>query len=753
MNAPKTYDDLSALWQSWHEARAILPQVDPVVVLKRVLAERAMHAGMADLRRALAVYRPFATIERHEFAEALVPVVGHPSLWLEHAFTYLAPRDAKLAVDQLRVVLRHLFHNDEILDAMLADLDADGDHCVTLDDFINFYPEQTPPMPERVVVASLPESGTAVAPLRPLAHALTGEVATSPLQMQTGFFRLLQGAAYRTFRESYSANSESHLRARDLPYTVSDFVVFIRAAVDFYLSLGLVEGDRAAAEFRKLVAMVEAEHQSLCERIANWDRVSKTNAMLAAEAILEGELASLADHRARFAEAVNYLLALRSHRIDPTDVRDNSLTRHEIDRLRHSELRTEHGPVTPQNGDMRSEPYHDSWSPVVLTAGAVRAPGTIMPVAFWYDQFMPQLLLCATILSDADLDTERAQDEVSLDMWHAEYTSLGVFDHYGTDLRDGFLTCPVHVKRALRQAWRLSEHYLNSLQKRRERAEVGRDTGYLSQYVSFIDLHLGRSDVADAEMRISFPYFIGPAVWCFLHTAANLVEDMPGSVKTVAVDRFKAFFRAFATMYPCPYCRFHLNRYVVRNGEINFYPVEFLLLGQRDDRDWFDISLEDRLATIAAEKPGSLALFIWKLHNAVSSSIARTEEWYHREEHPLYTTRFWPGLDTEIARMRSNGIESIAIDRLSAIYSVIKPSVELATLRDEIQLSLHDGTRHGLNALVARSIDCVSRIESAILSADLLRHTYVFDRSKVDPPPHLSEQQESYARSGYYVDR
>lgn len=753
MNAPKTYDDMSTLWQSWREACALSPHVDPIAVLKRVLSQHGIHAGLSELRRALALHEPIATIDRLEFSEALVPVLGHFALRLEHAFTYLAPRDAKLAIGQLRNVLRHLFQNDEILDAMLADLDADSDHSVTLSDFLNFYPDQTAQPPQNVVVTPLPESPKAAAPLRPTAQAHSGAVTTSPLQMQAGFFRLLQGAAYRTFRESYSANSESHLRVRDLPYTVSDFVVFIRSATEFYLSLGLVDGDRAAAEFRKLVAMVEAEHQSLCERIANWESVSKSDEMLAAESILEDELASLADHRARFAEAVNYVLALRSHRIVPTDVRDNSLKRHEIDRLRHSELSTEHGPVVPQNHGMHPGPYHDSWSPVVLAAGTVRPPGTIMPVAFWYDQFMPQLLLCASILSDADLDAEVAQDEAKLDAWHAEYSSLGVFDHYGTDLRDGFLACPVQVKRALRQAWRLSEHYLNSLQKRRERAEVGRDTGYLSQYVSFIDLHLGRSDVANAEMRISFPYFIGPAVWCFLHTAANLVEDMPTAAKIGAIDSFKAFFCAFATMYPCPYCRFHLNRYVVRNGELNFNPVEFMLLGQREDREWFDISLQDRLAMISPEKPGCLALFFWKLHNAVSSSIARTEEWYHREEHPLYTTRFWPGLDSEIARMRSSGIQNMDIDRLSAIYSVIKPSVELATLRDEIQFSLNNDKSNTLDTLVTRSTECVSRLETAIMSSDLLRKTYAFDRNKVDPPPHLSEQKENYARSGYYIDR
>ena len=753
MNAPTTYDDLDLLWQNWCSACADADRTDPAVVLKRVLSQRQIPVGLADLRRALALCGPVARIDRQGFTDALLPVIASQSLQLEHAFTYFGAIDAKLTVERLRDVLGHLFHDPDMLDAMLADLDADGDRNVTLADFCNFYPAEPASAPNAPVAPVMPLQTLPTDLPLPLLRPHVGDVAISPLQMQTGFFRLLQGAAYRTFRESYSANSESHLRARDLPYTMSDFAVFVRSATEFYLSLELVEGERAVAQFHKLVSMVEAQHLALGERIATWESVAKTDAMLAAEAILERDLAELTDHRARFAEAVAYLLALRSHRIPPSEVRDESLTRHEMDRLRHAELGAEHGHVAARAGGGCAAPYHDSWSPVVLTVDAPRAAGTIMPVGFWYDDFMPQLLLCASIISDADLDAELAQDGVGLDTWHAGYAAQGAFDRYGKDMRDGFAACPVTVKRALRQAWRLTEHYLNSLQKRREREDFGRNTGYLSQYVSFIDLHLGRSDVADAEMRISFPYFIGPAVWCLLHTSANLIEDMSGAAKKTAVDRFKAFFRAFATMYPCPYCRYHLNRYVVCNREVNFYPVEFLLLGQRPDRDWFDILLDDRIDTICADKSGSLALFVWKLHNAVSSSIARTEEWYHREQHPLYTTRFWPGLDTEIARMRNSGIDHMPVGRLSAIYGVIKPSVELATIRDEIQLALHSGTRIVLDSLAPRAADCIDRIETAMTEADILRQTYVFDRYKTDEPPHMSEQEEVYARSGFYVER
>lgn len=692
------------------------------------------------------------------FADVMIPLVAAQDLRLSHAFGYLTASDGRVALPELRAVWGHFFSGPSVLDAMLAELDADGDGFVTLADFRAFHPaapQSTVPQNTAPPPAVPPPLADATPPLGQAQSAVVTQAAlaggVSPLQMQTGFFRLLQGAAYRTFRESYSANSESHLRARDLPYTVADFAVFVRAATEFYLSLGLVRGPRARAEFARLVAMVEAEYQALLTRIATWDTAPHTPQMAEAEAQLEAGLASVADHRARFAEAIDYILRLRMHGVARDELRADSLTRHEMDRMRHTELAVEQG-AAPHIAPTPT-PYHDSWSPVILTADAPRPRGCIMPVAFWYDQFMPQLLLCASVLTDADLDAEMGLDAVALDAWHDNFRTRGAFDRYGTDLRDGFTACSLPVKRQLRQAWRLTEHYLNGLQKRRERAEFGRESGYLSQYVAFIDLNLGRSDIADAGMRLSFPYFIGPAVWCLLHTAANLTEAMDAADKAAAISAFKRFFRAFATMYPCPYCRYHLNRYVARNREVEFYPVEFLLLGQQPDKPWFDISLDDRLATIAPDMPGSMALFVWKLHNAVSSSIARTEAWYHAEANPLYTTRFWPGFDAEIAKLRSTGAQQMPLDDVAALNAMTRPSAELATLRDEIRLALRDGAAGALDDIMPRARDAIARIERALDVTGFLGRCYAFDPERVDPPPHLSAAEEEFARSGAFIER
>lgn len=751
-------DDLGTLWQDWRDALAAQGRADPAHVLCKVLAARGLGVpAVGEVRLALAAGGKSARESAARFADCMVPVIAGRRLRLEMAFTHLADGAGHLPLDGLRSALRHAFVDAEARDAMLAELDADGDLEVTLADFMAFHPDLTEARPGATPVAPAAPVMPAGEAAQSVARSFAGSGAhgtISPLALQTGFFRLVQGAAYRTFRESWSANSETHQRARDLPYTVADFVAFVRAATDYYLSLGIVTGTRARAEFAKLAMLIEDEYRALLDRIETWDRLDKTPAMLAAEAILDREAQESTDHRRLFALAVDYLLALRQHGIAPDAATPDSLDRHETNRLRAREMQVEHGHGHQPDGIAGAAvPYHDSYSPVILTADVARRPGTIMPVAFWYDRFMPQLLLCASIRTDDDLDRETALDAEGLDLWHREFAAAGAFDRYGTDLRDGFAACTLPVKRSLRQAWRLTEHYLNGLQKRRERAEFGRDSGYLSQYVAFIDLHLGRSDVADAEMRLSFPYYIGPAVWGFLHCAANLVEAMDAPARAEGIARFKRFFRAFATMYPCPYCRYHLNRYVVRNREVMFYPVEFLLLGQKPDKDWFDISLDDRLDTIAAERPGSLRLFLWKLHNAVSSSIQRTEEWYHHEDHPIYTTRFWPSFDAEIPRLRNQGVSHVDLDHVAAIHGVTRPAANLSILRDEVHRAVREGDRDEIARIVAEAEGVIAHIERAVVETRLLETSYAYDPERIDTPPHLTEAEEAYARSGVFVER
>ena len=745
---------LDALWTCW-TSRA---EGDAMDALRDLLAHGGTHLSEREMRVALGDAPP-ETLSRDAFADRMVPLLGGPELRVAHAFAHVSPDGAPVTTDALRDVLMTFLPDEAKLEAMLQEMDQDGDRLLSRADFLSFYPHDEPAHPAAYrAIALAPHrvgSGNGAthrarpAPAEPSnAPPFT---ATSPLQLQIGFFRLLQGAAYRSFRESYSANAETHLRARDLPYTITDFYAFVAAAVDLYLALDVVKGEPARQEFRRLAAHVSEEVAALRARIRDWPGIATTPAMREAEGRLAAERAALATNRRLFADCIEYLLALRLHGVAPADAAPHSLSRHERERLRHAELAAEHH-VAETGAAAATPDYLDAWNPVLVEGGA-RPDGAIMPVRFWYESFMPQLLRCASVMSDADLATATEPDEAALDRWHAETAASGAFEPFATDLRDGFAACTPRIKLALRQAWRLAEHYLNGLEKRREREEFGRGSGYLGQYVAFVDVWLGRNDVAEAEMRVSFPYYIGPATWCLLHSAAERIEGLEPAPRAEAIEIFKRFFRAFATMYPCPYCRHHLNRYVVRNTETDRYPVEFLLLGQQPNKPPMDISLDDRLTEISADRPGSLRRFVWKLHNAVSSSIQRTEPWYHREDRPIYTTRFWPGLDAEVARAQALGLDAVPVDRLAGILAVLHPSTRLATLRDELQRAMACADEAEIARIAETAKDEIAALDRAIEATGFLQRSYAYDPSRTEGSPHFSPEEEMFARSGRFVER
>ena len=108
---------------------------------------------------------------------------------------------------------------------------------------------------------------------------------TSPLQLRISLLRLIQGAAYRCFRASFTANSETHLRAYNLPYTISNFVVILNNILKLYIQSGVPE-DEVIKEINKLNDLMDIEYKALVDRINNWKNINKNKAMIEAEEIL-----------------------------------------------------------------------------------------------------------------------------------------------------------------------------------------------------------------------------------------------------------------------------------------------------------------------------------------------------------------------------------------------------------------------------------------------------------------------------------
>ena len=682
--------------------------------------------------------------------------VGDPEVKAREAFSLLDSTGAGLIELKLIKRLIQLFEvSEQTADAIAIEMARDGSECIDIHHLLDYLPKDFESHPRAYAGGH-----RTVAP--PRASSLSGrwrrdadkpdaskQQGTSPLQMQIGWFRLIQGAAYRSFRESYSANSETHLRAYDLPYTIPDFVRFVNAAVDLYLSLGIVEPG-AEEPFESLRNSVNGAEAGLRERMANWNSIPKTDAMLEAEGRLEDELQELEHHHQIVAVVLEVLLTAALNGHDPETVTHEDLQRHELNRLRqlddHQEATAGLDPDKPES--QRS--YHDSWQRVIVDPDDQRFAGSVMPTAYWYDEFMPLLLRASSVLTQADINDWDDADDEDLNAWFAERHASGEFRMYGHATDEAFQSRPLVVKKELRRAWELTRHYLNGVQKRREREEFGREDGFLCQYVAFLDLHVGRHDVEASQMRVSFPYYIGPATWRFMHTSAELIAAQPKEQQQRSVESFKLFFAALATMYPCPYCRFHLNRYVVRNREVSMYPIEYLFLGSDQVSSTLEVSLQDKLEQV--NDGDNLRLFLWKLHNTVSSSIARSEDWYHKDSGAYYTSRYWPSLDSELERAHTLGVDLIERDRVQRIYGVVKSAAHLSVLRDELQESLHAEDLQQQQTIRNRASGAIDGVEEAVLQSRFLHDNYRYNPSLALEPPHFSPAEELLARSGLYTE-
>jgi Ca2+-binding EF-hand superfamily protein len=719
-----------------------------------------------ELRHILLDADAGASISFDRFAALVAALHGDTESRLALAFeVFDANCDGVVTPDEMRAILAPFGLSEAELEQMFGEADRDGDGALDLDDFRWLMPPEHEQVADRYqdshpLFASTLRRQARARRASPAARADMGMPTTLPaeshdqargtsrLQMQIGLFRILQGAAYRSFRESYCANYETHLRAKKLPYTISHFVAFVGRTIALYKALGVVE-PACFPVLDALTASIEAEYARLQERIAQWPALPKTPAMLKAAAAMQAEQSQSAALRQKFAAGVELALTLRKKDLGLADLVEDLLARHELNRLRRLEL---HEEMAPPSLEEAPDPERDlaSWNRVLLQSADEDIPGAMMPAAYWYEDFMPKLLAACSVAVADDVASNTVPDEAALDAWFRATREAGEFDHFGMDVADHFMRCAPQQKLAIRQAWRLTRHYLNGVQKRREREEFGRESGFLSQYAAFLDVYLGRADVRNAQMRLSFPYYIGPAVWRFLHTGAEIVCSRRAKEQRPLVEAFKDFFRLFATMYACPYCRYHLNAYVLHNREVEMYPMEYLLLGRHPERSDLEVSIDDKLATV--DDGPSLRLFLWKLHNTVSSSIARTEPWYHRDDKAFYTTRHWPSLDSELARARTLNHASIPIDRLARMYGLLKPAAQLAGRRRDLQEVLAAGDLTKVAFTCEQARPAIADLEAALAAGAFLEQTYRFDPDLVDQAPHFSAEDEAFGRSGVFVE-
>ena len=584
------------------------------------------------------------TIDFDEFKALMVSQQGNRKSRLKLAFSVFdQDRSGQITANEMRSVMSQFGLTDEELDEIIKEVDRDGDASIDFEEFCQLMPDESetttgykdsPILPARTLKTTATSKNIAATESTPQESptVMDRELArlkeesrhpqserkrgTSRLQMQIGMFRLIQGSAYRCFRESFCANHETHLRVKHLPYKITDFVQFVKTAIELYKGLGVVS-ETCHPVLDAVVESIADEYARLESRIQNWKTVEKTPEMLAEEKAMLAARGKSATVKEKFAAGVEFAIAMKKKSLNLRDIAEGVLALNELNRLRKMDLNED---LAPPAGKSEGSPlgYLQKWNRVILSNASECVDGAMMPVAYWYEDFMPKLLAAFSVSTTADIQGNTVPDQAALDKWYKSTKEAGEFNRYGADIAEDFPRCTPKQKLMLKQAWRLTHYYLNGVQKRRERQECGRESGLLSQYVTFIDVYVSRSEVKDASMRISFPYYLGPAVWRFFHTTAEIVCNKTMKQQKALVAVFKDFFLLFATMYPCPYCRHHLNMYVVQNKEVEMYPVEYLLLGRDLNITDFEVSVDAKLSTVVDGY--SLRLFFWKLHNTVSSS-------------------------------------------------------------------------------------------------------------------------------------
>ncbi len=784
------HDQVAELWQLFtifdDDGSGAIAVQELGLVLKS-LGQSPSQAELREMIEEVDINRS-GTIDFTEFQALMLAQQGDRQSRLQLAFrVFDADNSGQITVNEMRSVMSQFGLSEQELNDMIQEVDHDGDAAIDFAEFCSLVPEekepiasyQNTPKPLGTVTTTtrspvelgdvlLPETNLDSTPLvvtpseqstvdpeiLRLQQLLTQHPqqeksrGTSRLQMQIGLFRLIQGAAYRCFRESFSANHETHLRVKNLPYTITDFVQFVRMAIDLYKALGMVE-TACDPVLDAVTDSITAEFDRLQHRIQNWPTLPKTPEMLAEAAVMLQKRQVSATVKEKFAAGVEFAITLNKKRLSFRDVTEGILAVNELNRLRKMELNNEFTvPTSP--ADANPQDYLKQWQRVILTDATEQIDGAMMPVAYWYEDFMPKLLAAFSVSTAADIQSQTVPDPVALQQWYESTKAEGEFGSYGLEVVQFFPICTAPQQLILRQAWQLTHHYLNGVQKRRERMEFGRESGALSQYVAFIDLHVQRNDVKNEQMRVSFPYYLGPAVWRFFHTTAEIVCLQSLAKQTVLAELFKEFFQRFATLYPCPYCRHHLNMYVVQNKEVDMYPVEYLLLGRDPHTTHFEVSMEAKLSTVV--DGSSLRLFFWKLHNTVSSSIARSEEWYHQDQQAFYTTRFWPSLDAELARAQALQHISIDIDRIHRLYGTLKPASRLAGVKATLAELIEIGDQESISETCIIAQNYIRELEEAVLQGGFLSETYSFNPDLVDQLPTFTPAEEAFARSGGFVE-
>jgi hypothetical protein len=124
--------------------------------------------------------------------------------------------------------------------------------------------------------------------------------------------------------------------------------------------------------------------------------------MLAEEKAMLEARGKSATAKEKFGAAVELAMTIKKDSLNLRDIAEGVLAIHELNRLRNIEL-SENMAAPPAKSEGDPKEYLKKWNRVILSEASEQIDGAMMPVAYWYEDFMPKLLAAFSVITEADI--------------------------------------------------------------------------------------------------------------------------------------------------------------------------------------------------------------------------------------------------------------------------------------------------------------------------------------------------------------
>lgn len=485
----------------------------------------------------------------------------------------------------------------------------------------------------------------------------TNRIKTCKNDIKIAVFRLLIGISYRTFRPTCSIDHNSLKKVYTEPYKFTDLVDFVAICYRLFERIDVLD-EKHMEYFKQLGDLLKIRYNEALN--------TDTNSNIDMNGYLYGKIEAEISNNIMIIQMIS---ELKSHGIylsntNPHEIQESLSFTYTTEDTNYKDGSTENviktltDHVSQLNREKSSLPYvpfRERYSPITVSDVYGYSTKAMIKNAFWYDEFMPLLLKIFSLdtetddkfyelLDSKDEDSGDRLDEL-LNIWYDD--NYDMISTYCRDVADSFMYMDATEKLIVKQCWDLTIDYIIDMNRSKSQSRDSRsedvdsnctfskcnlssdsvgEPGDLSRYIPFIDEYMCKRYVMHGNLTPAYPQYLGPPVWKFLHAIPEMIDKShetrgyTDNDKIKTVELFKEFFEIFLKTFPCPYCRNHLNNYVVKNREILNYPIEYIFMdwGGSDKYTIFKSNIGDKIRII--KNTDDIRIFMWKFHNAVSSS-------------------------------------------------------------------------------------------------------------------------------------